>query len=242
MIAIKPRLKRTGIALYFLIISLFLTATYLTSAVTTMVSQSFQADNKTIVIIDAGHGGIDGGATSCTGRLESSYNLQIALRLNDLMHLLGIRTRMVRTTDTSVYTAGDTIAAQKMSDLKERVRITGEKERSILVSIHQNTFSDPQYSGAQVFYSGTSRSRELAEALQTSLIASLNSGSKRKCKKADGIYLMEHISCPGVLVECGFLSNPEEEARLGSEDYQKKLCCVIASSVSLFLQTEYPNT
>lgn len=199
-------------------------------------------EEQTLCIIDPGHGGIDGGATSCTGRLESAYNLEISLRLRDLLRLLGYQTAMTRTTDTSIYTSGDTIAAQKMSDLKERVKIANASDRNILVSIHQNNFSDSRYSGAQVFYAGTEGSRELAEALQGSFVASLNPGSNRKCKKAEGIYLMQHITCPGVLVECGFLSNPEEEHRLISPDYQKNICCVIAASLAQFIEKGYANT
>ena len=184
------------------------------------------------IIIDAGHGGVDGGATSCTGVLESQINLEIALRLDDLMHLLGYRTVMIRRTDISVYTSGETIAAKKVSDLKERVRIVNETQNSILISIHQNTFSDSRYGGAQVFYPNTNSSRELADALQASLVSNLNPGSNRHAKRGEGIYLLEHIDRPGVLIECGFLSNPEEEAKLRNESYQKQLCCVIAAMIS----------
>lgn len=202
-------------------------------AVSVMSLQNIR-NQQSRIIIDPGHGGVDGGATSCTGKLESAYNLEISLRLRDLFHLLGYPTYMIRITDTSVYTKGDTIAAQKMSDLKERVRIVNDSQTNILVSIHQNLFSDSRYSGAQVFYADTGGSRKLAETLQSSLVNTLNPGSKRKAKKAEGIYLMEHIENPGILVECGFLSNPEEEHKLNTPDYQKKLCCVIAASVAEF--------
>ena len=187
------------------------------------------------IVLDAGHGGEDGGATSCTGVLESGINLEITLRLRDLLHLLGRETRMIRTSDISVYTKGGSIAQKKMSDLKERVRIVNTTPNAMLLSIHQNNFSDSRYSGAQVFYADTQESERLAKVLQCALISSLNKGSNRKCKQSDGVYLMEHISCPGILVECGFLSNPAEEARLRSPDYQRKLCCVIAATVSSFL-------
>lgn len=203
-------------------------------AVTTLGESAPVAREHTI-IIDAGHGGIDGGATSCTGILESTINLQIALRLDDLMHFLGYQTYMIRTTDTSIYTQGNTIAAQKVSDLKERVRIVNETEDAILISIHQNTFSDSRYGGAQVFYPKTDGSKELASAMQGALITIANPDSKRVCKKADGVYLMEHIEQTGILIECGFLSNPEEEALLRSDDYQKKLCGIIAATVGSFL-------
>ena len=203
-------------------------------AVTTLGESAPVAREHTI-IIDAGHGGIDGGATSCTGILESTINLQIALRLDDLMHFLGYQTYMIRTTDTSIYTQGNTIAAQKVSDLKERVRIVNETEDAILISIHQNTFSDSRYGGAQVFYPKTDGSKELASAMQGALITIANPDSKRVCKKADGVYLMEHIEQTGILIECGFLSNPEEEALLRRDDYQKKLCGIIAATVGSFL-------
>ena len=194
------------------------------------------------IIVDPGHGGMDGGATSCTGKLESSFNLEIAMRLRDLCHLLGYQTRMTRTTDTSIHTQGQTIAAQKLSDLKERVRIANEMPNSVLISIHQNIFSDSKYSGAQVFYGTADGSKLLAESLQSAFVTSLNPGSKRMAKEADGIYLMEQIQVPGVLVECGFLSNPAEEAKLRTSEYQKKLCCVIVASVADFIERGYANT
>ena len=199
-------------------------------------AQIRQAQHR--IVIDPGHGGIDGGATSCTGKPESGYNLEIAVKLRDLLHLMGYPTRMTRTTDTSIHTKGDTIAAQKMSDLKERVRIVNDSERQILVSIHQNFFSDQRYSGAQVFHANDEQSKKLARLLQCSFVDTVNPGSRRQEKKAEGIYLMEHITQPGILVECGFLSNPQEEARLSDPEYQKKLCCVIASALALFLRTE----
>lgn len=225
------------IPFYLLVIIGFIGVVNWFNNATTTAIQTKPVYREHTFIIDAGHGGIDGGATSCTGVLESKVNLQIALRLNDLMQLLGHNTVMIRTTDTSIYTEGNTIAAQKLSDLKERVRIINETQNGILISIHQNTFSDSRYGGAQVFYANTQGSRELAKALQDNLKSALNPGSSRISKKASGVYLMEHIERPGVLIECGFLSNPEEEVKLRSEEYQKALCCVIAASVSSHLNT-----
>lgn len=220
---------------YILIICIFIAATYLGSETTSVVAGLIPVEREHTVIIDAGHGGMDGGATSCTGVLESQINLEIALRLNDLCRLLGYDTKMIRTADVSVYTEGETIAAKKVSDLKERVRIVNELENAILVSIHQNTFSDSRYSGAQVFYGAKGDSRELAESMQAALIQNVNPDSSRSFKKADGIYLMDRIKCTGILVECGFLSNPSEEAKLRSADYQKQLSAVIAATLANFL-------
>ena len=224
-------------ALYLMTIAGLLCAVLWGSRAVTTLAETLPIERTHCFIIDAGHGGEDGGATSCTGKQESAINLEIALRLNDLIHFLGCDTRMIRTTDTSVYTKGETIAQKKASDLKERVRIVNETEGGLLLSIHQNNFSDSRYSGAQVFYGKTEGSQELAKQLQSAFLNTLNPGSRRNAKPSTGVYLMEHIEKCGILVECGFLSNPEEEARLRSADYQKKLCCVIAASAVSYANT-----
>ena len=191
----------------------------------TTISENAAIKDRQCVIIDAGHGGVDGGATSCTGVLESTLNLEIALRLNDLMHLLGIKTVMVRTTDKSIHTEGESIAAKKVSDLKARVKLANNTENALLISIHQNYFSDPRYSGAQVFYANTAGSDVLAKQLQETFKNTMNPGSNRQAKK----------SSTGVLIECGFLSNRQEEYKLRSKDYQLNICSVIASVCSSYL-------
>ena len=208
-------------------------------AVNVMVNNS-PIPGRTCIVIDPGHGGIDGGASSCTGVLESQINLEIGLRLNDLLNFLGYRTKMVRTTDTSIYTEGNTIAAQKVSDLKQRVKLVNEQEDCILISIHQNTFSDSKYAGAQVFYAKDDTSKTLASSLQAKLIETLNPQSNRKSKPSDGIYLMQNITKPGLLIECGFLTNPQEEALLRNATYQQKLCCVIATTLSEYFTSQGP--
>ena len=220
---------------YVLTILSVLTIASLGSRAVTVISQNMPPEREHTFIIDPGHGGVDGGATSVTGKLESAFNLEIGLRLRDLVHFLGFRTRMIRTEDISVYTKGETIAQKKMSDLKERVRICNETPGAILLSIHQNTFSDSRYSGAQVFHAATEGSEQLAKDMQKNLVQILNPGSNRQAKKATGVYLMDHIHCPGVLIECGFLSNGQEEAKLRSPDYQKQLVCVIAVIAANFI-------
>lgn len=223
------------IPIYATILCAVLTIALLGSKSVSVFVENSPVNGRKCVIIDAGHGGIDGGAISCSGATESTINLQIALRLDDLMHLIGIHTVMIRTTDESMHTQGQTIAAKKISDLKQRVNIVNNTANAILVSIHQNHFTDSRYSGAQIFYSGTEESDVLAQSLQSLFVHTLNPGSKRSAKKATGIYLMRNIQCTAVLVECGFLSNPAEEVKLRSEDYQKKICCVLAAGVSSYL-------
>lgn len=220
---------------YILIFGIFVAVAYWTNLATTTIVQMIPIERNHTIVIDPGHGGVDGGATSCTGVLESKFNLDISLRLRDLFHLMGYRTKMIRTEDVSVYKSGETIAAKKVSDLRTRVQIINETEDAILVSIHQNTFSDSRYSGPQVFYGPEGEGEALAKLLQKTLTDALAPGSNRMAKKADGIYLMQHINCTGALVECGFLSNPEEEGKLRNSRYQCSLSCVIASAVANFL-------
>ncbi len=229
--------KWVGLLPYYLLIAILcIGGSQLSSRTVTAYYQNTPVERSHTIILDAGHGGIDGGATSCTGVLESTMNLEIALRLNDLLRFLGHDAVMIRTTDTSIYTEGSTIAAQKVSDLKERVRICNETENAILLSIHQNTFSDSRYGGAQVFYADTVGSRELAQKLQDQIAKTINPGSNRKSKPGKTVYLLENIQCTGILVECGFLSNPEEEAKLRDAGYQQYLCGVIANALSEYLK------
>ena len=208
-------------------------------AITVMIEGSPIRRNHTVVI-DAGHGGIDGGATSCTGKLESAFNLEIAMRLKDLLHLLGYDTKMIRTSDRSVYTKGETIAQQKVSDLKERVKMVNETENALLLSIHQNHYTDSRYSGAQMFYSATdSRSESLAKNLQDSfkeLIQPENDREIKLCGKE--LFLCYFSENPTVMVECGFLSNPEEAALLNTEEYQQKVAMTIFKGLTDYLNEQ----
>lgn len=220
---------------YLLVLIIFVGIAQGSSAAVTVISENAPVERSHCIVIDAGHGGIDGGAVSLSGKKESNINLAIALRLDDLLHFMGFETRMIRKTDISIYTQGLTIAAKKVSDLKERVRIVNETEGAILISLHQNSFSDTRYGGAQVFYANDEESRRFASQLQQTFNNALCIGSNRKVKSSAGIYLMQNIRTPGVLVECGFLSNPEDEAALQRAEYQQKICCVIAASLGNFV-------
>lgn len=195
----------------------------------TVLSQRVIPARGPCIIVDAGHGGEDGGATSCNGILESQLNLEISLKLNDLLQFMGYNTKMVRTTDTAVHTEGETIAARKRSDLNNRVKLVNGTKNSLLISIHQNTFPEGKYSGIQVFYA--KGSDQMAKSFQTALNHALCPTSNRQAKSAKGVFLMEHICTPGLLIECGFLSNPQEEAKLRTASYQQKICCVIVSAL-----------
>lgn len=227
----------TFIPVYILVLAVIFILTIGGSRAVTAFTETAPLEKRHTVIIDAGHGLPDGGATSCTGVLESTINLEIALRLEDLMHLLGLDTVMIRKNEESVYTQGNSIASKKVSDLKNRVKIVNETEDCVLLSIHQNHFTESKYNGAQVFYAPSAESRELATILQNCICNTININNSRQVKKGSGIYLLEHVDCPAILIECGFLSNPQEEFLLRSEDYQKKFCCVLAACFSSYLQS-----
>lgn len=186
---------------------------------------------KTLVI-DAGHGGEDGGAVSVSGASESVINLAVAHRLDAIMGLYGIPAVMVRTQDVSL---GDpkagSVRARKVSDLHNRTRLVNGVSGAVLVSIHQNSFTDPKYDGAQVFYAPTGGSQPFAEYTQELLRSCLSPENNRQAKPIpSSVYLMNHIDCKGILVECGFLTNPVEDQLLQSQDYQLKLALTLAGS------------
>lgn len=183
-----------------------------------------------VIVIDAGHGGMDGGTTGISGTKEDAVNLAIAKRLNAVLSLFGYETAMTRTGESDLSTKGETIRARKQSDLRNRVSQINTLPSAVMVSIHQNHYPDSQYHGPQVFH--TTDAAELAGAMQTALNAVLDSG--RTEKAASGVYLMEHISHPGILVECGFLSNPAEEQQLSTPEYQRALAAVMAAVLARF--------
>ena len=185
-----------------------------------------------ILILDAGHGGEDGGASTASGSKESDINLNIVLRTEALMAFLGVNTELTRSEDRSVYSDGaSTIHEKKVSDLKNRVEYVNSVSDAMLISVHQNYFTDPRYSGAQVFYSVGDVSRQWGEGTQTVLRQVLDPDNDRVAKVIpDTIYLFSHISCPAILVECGFLSNGEEASLLLTDAYQRKISLALAGA------------
>lgn len=183
------------------------------------------------LVLDAGHGGEDGGAVSLTGVAESQINLAIVLKLRDVLGLYGVDPVLLREEDISLHDTGaETLREKKRSDLKNRVAAVEAVENGALLSIHQNTYPSEKYRGTHVFYAPTEGSRELAEHFQNSIKTALQPDNGRAAKQIpDNVYIMNHITCPAVLIECGFLTNPEEEALLRSENYQRKLVTVIAA-------------
>lgn len=189
-------------------------------------------DVPVTVVIDPGHGGEDGGAVSPSGVSESQINLAVSLRVSDLLRFAGQRTRLTRSEDVTICDEGlDTMRQRKASDLKNRVRLVEETENAVLLSIHQNSLpSSPVTYGAQVFWNRREGAEDLAGSIQDALNAAINAGNDKHPRQIpDSIYLMKNITAPGVLVECGFLSNAPETARLQDPAHQLRLAAAITA-------------
>lgn len=208
------------------------------SAVNASKNLELSQDRSFVMIIDPGHGGFDPGAVASDGTAESQVNLKIALQMEEIARLLGVETDMTRREDVS--TESDSSAAirqRKNSDLKNRVEHVNGISGGVLVSLHQNSLPQvPSVHGAQVFYSETEGSRELAEAVQESLNAVVNDRAKEVKAAGSGVYLLKNAKIPSVLVECGFLSNNEETALLNTQAHQNRLALTILASVLNHLQ------
>lgn len=183
-----------------------------------------------IIVLDAGHGGSDGGAVSADGTPEDDINLAIVLRLRDLFALMGRQTVLTRTGENSLADPDSaTLRQEKVSDTKNRVALINSVSNGHLISIHQNTLpGHPSVHGAQVFYGKVTDSDARAAAVQQALNGVVNVGNEKTAKPiGSDIYIMAHANCPAILVECGFLSNSAETRLLLSPEYQTKLAAAI---------------
>ena len=181
------------------------------------------------IVIDAGHGGMDGGAVGTKGTLEKDINLKVATFLKEIAESDGKTVIMTRTDDSSLHTTdSNKIRNQKRSDLENRKKTLNESGAMAFLSIHMNKFEQSKYKGAQVFYAKNDKSKILGEKVQAKLISGLNDGNTRVAKTVPNeVYMLKGTTAPAIVVECGFLSNAEEEALLCQTEYQKKLATYI---------------
>lgn len=183
------------------------------------------------VVLDPGHGGRDGGAVGVSSTYEKELNLEISLLLRDMLTASGINVVMTRTDDTMLSSGGG--GTLKSQDLRARREIAQSIENAVFVSIHMNSFPIEKYNGLEVYYSvNNESSKTIAENLRSSVIKELNTGGNRQIKPAgENIYLLNELTCPAVLVECGFLSNPDDASRLNCPEYRQSLALVMAVSL-----------
>lgn len=195
-------------------------------------------DCSSTVIIDAGHGGEDGGTQSSAGVLEKDINLNITMKLGTLLRLMGYTVVYTRTEDKLYY--GDDAVTQrqkKVSDIHYRMKLMETYNNALFISIHQNFFEQSKYYGAQVFYSKNNpESQIIAEKIQSNIKNILQKDNERQIKASGtDIYLLYHTKSPAVMVECGFMSNPGEALLLGDDKYQIKLCLAIAAGLEEYI-------
>lgn len=196
-----------------------------------------------VIVIDPGHGGPDGGAVGVDDIVEKDINLSVSEKLRDMFRVCGFEVVMTRDSDRSIHDEGITGARkQKTSDLHNRLAIAEEHPNALFLSIHQNKFGDSRSWGTQIFFGPENpQSEQLATVLQDNFRVRLQPENERVQKKAGkNLYLMYNATCPSVLVECGFLSNREEAAKLVDQDYQSRVAFVVFVSVMEYLELDQP--
>lgn len=230
-------MKKTGYYIFLfsvVIVSLCLFLIFYTAESSIITSNNFSVNKEITVIVDAGHGGIDGGAVAEDGTAEKDINLPIALYLEAYLSALGVNTKLTRAEDISIHSPhAKTVREIKVSDIHNRMKIIEDTDNCIFVSVHQNSYSNPKYSGAQVFYSpNTTASAEIADCIQASIVSNLQNDNSRLIKKSTkDIYLLYYAKKPAVLVECGFITNKNELELLKNGEYQRKMAFSIALGI-----------
>lgn len=191
-------------------------------------------EQKECIVVDVGHGGFDSGKIGIHGELEKNVNLQIALKLKKILEDDGMSVIMTREDDQGLY--DENASNKKVQDLQRRCDLINDKKPTLTVSIHQNSYTSPEIKGAQVFYYTTSvESKKLAEIMQASLIDNVDPDNHREAKSNDSYYILKKTSSPIIIVECGFLSNPEEAEKLSDETYQQKISEAIRIGIREYL-------
>ena len=225
--------RRITLILCMVLISIYSFSFKVGSEIETIKTVAIPVSSK-VVIVDAGHGSPDEGAESSNGVLEAQINLKIALKLQNLLEQSGCTVILTRSDENGIYDANsNSIREKKISDIKNRVEIGNNSNADIFVSIHLNKIDQNKYYGWQTFYkTGSEKSKILAEKIQESLNNSIQRENNRKPAKLNSIYIMKHIEIPICLVECGFLSNPEEEELLLTDEYQEKLAWGIYNGIN----------
>ena len=195
-------------------------------------------ENNKVIVIDPGHGGIDGGAKSENGVIEKDINLSISLKTKAALESKGYKVIMTRSEDVGLYTEGKKVREKKIEDLGNRVKIKKENKCDAFISIHQNMFPQKNCKGAQVWTANNEPSQKLGKIIQQKFKEEVDQNNKREAKVAKKEYKILNDGYEGasVIVECGFLSNPEECELLGKEDYQNKIANTLANAIDEYFK------
>lgn len=236
-------IKNKKIVTYTMVALLFLSMVVVAKeAASLVVAEYFSKDRSRLVVIDAGHGAADSGKVGVGGELEKDINLVIALKLKELLEQQDVEVIMTREDDNGLYP--QTGSNRKIRDMEKRVELINGKQPALVVSIHQNSYPDASVSGPQTFYyEGSGEGQFAAELLQEQLITTLQPKKERVAKSNTSYYMLKHTNFPIVIVECGFLTNPEEAKLLGDEAYQRRTAWAIHLGILQYLnhKGEVPN-
>lgn len=226
------RKKRLIVITICLLVAMFAFLLQTSTNPKTVSTVSLPVTNKTIVL-DAGHGIPDEGAQSSNGTTEAQTNLKITLKVQNLLEQSGCNVILTRSDENAIYDLDKkTLKEKKISDIHNRVKIGNESSADLFVSVHLNKIPQPQYYGWQCFYKeGNEQSTKLAKSIQMNLNEAIQKENKRVAMKIDNIYIVKHVEIPISIVECGFLSNPEEEKQLLEDEYQDRLAWGIYTGI-----------
>lgn len=224
----KRKIRITILIVFFLVFGV----TFLNDKKEGVPTVSLPVSGKTVVI-DAGHGKPDEGAQSSRGTTEAETNLKIALKLQSLLEQSGSSVMLTRSDENAIYDLdAKTLKQKKISDIHNRVKIGNESSADIFVSIHLNKIPQQQYDGWQTFYNAQNQDgQKLAVAIQNNLNKAIQKENNRVAKSIDNIYIVKHVEIPTTIVECGFLSNPDEEKKLLEDEYQNRLAWGIYNGI-----------
>lgn len=241
MIVIKETLRRYRTAI-FSAVAVMTSALMIHFAVgeidNAVYVNTANATDRTVIVLDSGHGGMDGGCSTADGVPEKGINLSIMLTVRDMCRVCGFDTVVTRDRDISIYDSGVTgLRNQKISDMENRLELFNRFPNSVCLSIHQNTYTDPRYSGAQMFYSSANaESERLASIMQNKFVCNLQPDNLRETKLCGKeLYLCYYCENPAIMAECGFLSNPEEAALLKDKGYQQQVAFTLFSGLCEYL-------
>lgn len=225
-------IKRLSLIMCLLVVSIYFSSVQKVSDTQLVQTMTLPVSNK-VIILDAGHGKPDEGAESSNGIAEAETNLKITLKVQKLLEQSGATVILTRSDENAIYDLdATTLKQKKISDIHNRVKIGNNSSADVFVSIHLNKIPQPQYWGWQCFYNTRNeKSMDLAKKIQSNLNESIQKDNKRVPMQLDTVYIMKHVEIPISIVECGFLSNPEEEQDLLNDEYQDKLAWGIYNGI-----------
>ena len=232
------RIRTRTVCIALVLVISYLVVYYTVDNVQVSLPTSAPVSDDFVIVLDAGHGGLDGGCSSAAGVCEKGINLNILLNVRDMCKAMGYNVDVTRDKDISIHDKGvEGVGNQKRSDMDNRLAIFNKHSNALCISIHQNKFTDPKYSGAQMFYSDNNpQNQKIATIMQQNFIKNIQPDNTRETKPCGKeLFLCYYCKNPTIMIECGFLSNVDEAAKLNDPDYQKQIAFTIFSGINQYI-------